>query len=86
MSVSISGGSILDTLPPINSTSWNEVASAVGCGTSALFILFSDSPRLTALKAPDDEQLICMKKVPGRALEDAVVSMNGNFGLVKDSS
>jgi hypothetical protein len=34
----------------------------------------------------DDAQLACMKRVPGRTLEDAVVSTNSNFGLVPDSS
>ncbi|XP_006461398.1 hypothetical protein AGABI2DRAFT_178570 [Agaricus bisporus var. bisporus H97] len=51
-----------------NSTVWNELADAVGCGSN-----------------PDDEQLACMKQVPGRTLEDAIVNMNSNFGLVIDN-
>ncbi|KAF5354783.1 hypothetical protein D9756_005569 [Leucocoprinus leucothites] len=34
---------------------------------------------------PDDAQLECMKKVPGRTLEDAVVSTNAAFNLVPDN-
>jgi len=34
---------------------------------------------------PDAGQLACMKKVPGRTLEDAVVSTNTAFGLVQDN-
>ncbi|KAF5354819.1 hypothetical protein D9756_005708 [Leucocoprinus leucothites] len=33
----------------------------------------------------DDTQLECMKKVPGRTLEDAVVSTGAAFGLVQDN-
>ncbi|KAJ3557787.1 hypothetical protein NP233_g11658 [Leucocoprinus birnbaumii] len=62
-SISLVGG-----LPIISPASWNNVSSAVGCGTTA-----------------DAAQLACMKKVPGRTLEDAVVSTGAAFGLVQDN-
>jgi len=64
----ISGNSNRQSNVTMDPTGWNNVANAVGCGTSA-----------------DAAQLECMKKVPGRKLEDAVVSTNAAFGLVKDN-
>ncbi|EKM81264.1 hypothetical protein AGABI1DRAFT_112934 [Agaricus bisporus var. burnettii JB137-S8] len=64
---SVSGGS-QSGIGPNNSTNWNTLADAVGCGTN-----------------PDDAQLACMKQVPGRTLEDAVVNTNSNLGLVIDN-
>jgi len=52
----------------VNSTAWNLVANAVGCGT-----------------VNDAAQLNCMKKVPFRTLEDAVISTDISPELVADN-
>ncbi|KAF8058782.1 carboxylesterase [Lyophyllum atratum] len=58
---------ILISTSTSGATSWNVVASVVGCGN-----------------VTDAAQLTCMKQIPFRKLEDAVISTNANFGLAVD--
>ncbi|KAF5380486.1 hypothetical protein D9615_004764 [Tricholomella constricta] len=54
----------------LDPTPWNTVASVVGCGN----------------EVTDATQLTCMKTIPFRKLEDAVISTNTNFGPVVDNT
>ncbi|PPQ92423.1 hypothetical protein CVT25_008644 [Psilocybe cyanescens] len=54
--------------PTIDETTWNNLASNLGCGKTA-----------------NNAQLSCMKAVPFRALENAVIKTGSTFNLLTDN-
>ncbi|KAH9485648.1 Para-nitrobenzyl esterase [Psilocybe cubensis] len=54
--------------PTLDETTWNNLASSLGCGKTA-----------------NSAQLSCMKEIPSRTLENAVIKTGSNFNLVTDN-
>ena len=79
---------MFDGTSQLDPTSWNMTSNAVGCGSGKYLNkhLFLECPALTVLiLVSDAAQLDCMKKVPYRTLEDAVIRTQSNFFVVIDS-
>ena len=75
----------LSSLPRINSTTWNTIAAAVGCGDGTLMLLVCKY-RLSQGLAPTNEQFSCMQSTSGATLEDAIISTNTLFNPVADGT
>ncbi|KAG6909197.1 hypothetical protein DXG01_001711 [Tephrocybe rancida] len=63
-------GIVVSAATALDPGSWIAVANAVGCGNDN--------------QVTDSAQLVCMKTVPSKQLEDAVINTNANFGPIPD--
>ena len=82
---SLGGVKAIGIMAPIDPKDWNTVSDVVGCGTGGPHSLKSMPRAYFCLPGNDNVQMECMKKVPYRILEDAVISTGSNFFLVIDS-
>jgi len=73
--------------PTLDETSWNSIAKAVGCGTGVYPVFFEFEHTayfIYALLAANAAQFSCMKVVPARTLEDAVIQSGLSFKFIVD--
>jgi len=82
---SLGGLKAIGIMAPIDPKDWNTVSDVVGCGTGEPHSLKFMPQAYFSLQGNDNAQMDCMKKVPYRILEDAVISTGANFFLVIDS-